>query len=128
MLDSLSKRRMVENQLYFRRPNQKVAGGFAELKKVAKDQDDKELLKDADPIINFFCECSDEDCMKKIRLRPGKYRELHKNKSQFTIKPGHNVPEIERIVMSRKNYIIVEKYNAPETEVKKPRSTNLDNS
>lgn len=128
MLDSLSKRRMEENQLYFRRPNQKVAGGFDELKKIAKDQGDNELLKDADPIINFFCECSDEDCKQRIRFRPGRYRALHKNKSHFTIMPGHDVPEIEHIVESSKNYIIVEKYNTPKAKVKKPRPTNLNNA
>lgn len=125
--ESTTERKLAENQLFFRQPNKKVSKGFKELKEIAVEQEQKDLLDDADPLINFYCECSDENCRKRIRMTPSKYEALHKNTSQFTILPGHDVPSIEHIVKSTKNYIVVEKYNAPKGRVDRPRRTNLHN-
>lgn len=123
----LSKKRIAENELFFRQPNKKVYEGFRELREVAKELNHKELLKEADPPINFYCECSDENCKKRIRIKPSQYGALHKNDSQFLILPGHSVPVIERTIKSAKNYKVVEKFIKPKGKINKPHKTNVDN-
>ncbi|MBW3568559.1 hypothetical protein KY385_00305 [Candidatus Parcubacteria bacterium] len=61
-------------------------------------------------------------------MKPSKYEALHKNSSQFVILPGHEVPSIEHIVSTAKNYIVVEKFEQPKGKIDRPRRTNLRNA
>jgi hypothetical protein len=128
MTESLSARRLVENEVFFRQRNERVVEGFAELRGVAEEENDTDWLPETDPAVHFYCECADEKCRERIILTPSKYAELHQNKSQFTVLPGHNVPEVERIVQSTNEYVVVEKYQTPPKKVTKTNRSGLNKS
>jgi hypothetical protein len=120
-----SARRLVENEVFFRQRNEQAVDGLADLKDIAKEDGQTEWLPDTDAPIEFYCECADEKCQKRVKLAPSTYAKLHQNKSQFTISPGHNVPAVERIMKSTKNYTVVEKYETPPGRVTTTNSTEL---
>ncbi len=127
MNKSLSLRRLVENEVYFRQRNEHVVNGFKELTKIAKEEGHTDYVPDMNTPIRFYCECADEKCRKRVKLSPSKYANLHKNRSQFVILPSHNVPEAERIRTSEKNYLVVEKYDTPPKKANTTKSTDLNN-
>lgn len=128
MSETMSKRRLAENEVIFRQANQKVAKGFKKLKEVANEDMTKEWLHRLDEPVPFFCECSDEKCHKRIKLKPSEYDRLHQNNSQFVLYPGHNIASLERIVRSEDQYIVVEKFITPPETVTKLNKTNLDHN
>lgn len=127
MNKALSLRRLVENEVYFRQRNEHVVDGFKKLAEVAKEEGQDGYLPDMQIPIHFYCECADEKCRKRVKMTPKKYAQLHKNRSQFVILPTHNVPEVERIRQTEKNYLLVEKYDTPPKKVNTTKSTDLNN-
>lgn len=59
--------------------------------------------------MSFLCECADTTCMKTIDLTPAEYEAAHDEPTHFPILPGHEWPEVERIVARHETYIVVEK-------------------
>jgi hypothetical protein len=57
----------------------------------------------------FVCECSDPDCMQVIRLPLEIYRSVRADDRRFLIAPDHEMPEIEDVVVKRKNWTVVRK-------------------
>jgi hypothetical protein len=96
-MDKLSERRLKENEVIFQQANKGVADFVLE-------------EKGGDPVIKFYCECSNMDCRERIPLRASKYSELHKNKRQFIALNGHEMPKIEKIVSKHEDFSVVEKY------------------
>jgi hypothetical protein len=88
--------RAARNEALFRRVNERVE----EVNKAFES-----ILEDAD----FFCECADIDCMEKIGMTLPEYEKLRDVSTHFAVKPGHVVPEAERVVEERPGYVVVEK-------------------
>lgn len=110
----MSEIRWAENEVVFRKANEGVTKNVASTKTIAKEEDQKEFIKDIDNLaLLFYCECADEKCRERISLTPKEYMEQHRNSSQFILMPGHHIPTIERIVFEGDKYIIVEKYMTP---------------
>ncbi|MBA3757422.1 hypothetical protein H0X09_00975 [Candidatus Saccharibacteria bacterium] len=128
MSEPSTERRLVENEVIFRQANETVVEGLEELRADAKALGQNDLAEDTDTPLHFFCECSNEDCRKRIVLKPSVYREVHQNSSQFILIPGHNVLEIERILKNNDDYLVVEKYMTPPApeNVDKLHQTDLD--
>lgn len=128
MTNSLSERRLAENQVIFRRKNENVTKNLKTLKEAVDSEGEASIVSDIDLPLHFYCECSDENCKRRIVLKPSEYNELHQNSSQFIVWPGHVVPKIERVVHSTDKLIVVEKMNTP-PKVKaedKLNTTNVD--
>lgn len=106
-MNGLSKQRLAENEVIFRSANRDAAEFVTE-------------TQGANKRLRFFCECSHIDCKEHITLSAHRYQELHKGKRQFITIPGHEIPEVERVIMSAPKYNVVEKYSNPpsDTEVK----------
>jgi hypothetical protein len=128
MHKDMSERRLVENEVFFRQANEKVANGLKELEELARLEGQPELAPDGDQIIQFYCECSDEKCRKRIGLTAKEYRKLHQNRDQFIVLPGHSMPELERTVKSEEKYVIVEKYLTAPEKANKMHPTDLDHN
>ena len=64
------------------------------LEEIREEQDD-----DPDAPIAFLCECSRLDCRDRI----------HRDSEAFVLVPGHEMPEVERIVDQEGDYLIVRK-------------------
>src|ERR1044072_3709931 len=87
--------RMVENEVIFRQANQKVQDGLARLEKMAIEHGQSEMVEKYDVPLHFYCECANENCRERIIMTSDKYKELHQNKSQFIVLPGHEEPIVE---------------------------------
>lgn len=127
-MHAVSVRRLVENEMFFKQPNQKVVEGLSDLEQLAEATDQQDLLPDTTQPIQFYCECSDGTCRKRIALTPGKYADLHKNHNQFIVLPGHEVPQIEHVITSTDDYTVVEKKTDVLQSVDTPNKTNIRNT
>lgn len=107
------EKRLAENELVFRQTNEEVQRGLRELREHAIEDGHASIAVREDIPLYFFCECANERCDKRILLPANTYRDIHQNSSQFVVLPGHNVPEVERIVARTPEYMIVEKNISP---------------
>lgn len=112
-MDAQLTKRLVENEAVFRKHNEKVESVFDELKQIASEEGQHDIAETDDMVLDFYCECSDEDCKKRVTLSLGQYSQIHANRNQFTIVPGHQVGAVEKIVSKTKQYYVVEKFIVP---------------
>jgi hypothetical protein len=61
----------------------------------------------------IVCECGDTDCTDRIELTREAYEAVRSESTQFAIKPGHEIPDVETIVSRHDDYVVVMKV-APE--------------
>jgi hypothetical protein len=59
---------------------------------------------------SFLCECADTSCMKTLELTASEYEAAHSSPTRFPILPGHELPDVERVVEQHDGYIVVEKF------------------
>ena len=62
-----------------------------------------------DSPVGFRCECAQLGCNQLIELTVREYEEIRANPRRFVVVPGHEHPEVETVVESRRGYVIVEK-------------------
>jgi hypothetical protein len=93
-VDDLTKRRLAHNEDLFREVNQarEQASAGAEEAKLA-----------------FVCECSDRDCTGRIEMTAGEFEQIRQSERRYAVLPGHEIPEIERIVEDRGAFEVVDK-------------------
>lgn len=128
MTDSVQAQRLVENEVMFRQANEQVPKDLQELKRASDADGEPALARNLDMPLHFYCECSDENCRTRIKLKPSKYAELHQNSSQFIVLPGHQVVAIEKIILETPSYFVVEKFVTPPTEANQLNRTDVDNN
>ena len=90
------ERRIGENEALFRMVNDEVRGL------------NRRFEANADPM-SVICECGRVDCTDRLELQPPEYEAVRENGRLFAIKPGHDDPQVERVVERHANYWIVEK-------------------
>ena len=117
---------MAENEVVFRRYNERVRQNFDEVIKMAKESGQEYLVPEDDTKLHFYCECSDENCRQRIMMRPSVYNKIHTNRRQFTIVRGHETKIIERIVRTESNYCVVEKFIKPPETARQLNPTGVD--
>jgi hypothetical protein len=114
MKATLQEKRWAQNELIFRQHNEKVIKELNSTKDIAKEHNQLEYTKGMDELtLLFYCECSDENCHDRIPLTPKQYEDKHQNKSQFVLLPGHEIPQIERVMHNYGHYMVVEKFIEP---------------
>ena len=59
--------------------------------------------------MSILCECGKLDCIEQIDLTVDEYRELRADPTRFAVKPGHEIPDVERIVGRHGGYFVVQK-------------------
>lgn len=124
----LSERRQIENEMIFRRVNEKVGDDLGNLDAMHIEEDNIDLLWDDTILLNFICECSDEDCKNRIPIKLSVYKKIHENRSAFIIKLKHQVKDIEKVILSEENYSVVEKNNSTAEPNDTLKTTSVDNS
>jgi hypothetical protein len=108
----LSERRQIENEMIFRRLNERVGDDLGSLDAMHIEDDNVHLVWDDTILLSFKCECSDEDCDKRIPIKLSVYKKIHENRDAFIIKLRHQVKEIEKVILTEDNYSVVEKNNS----------------
>ncbi|GAC1600315.1 MAG: hypothetical protein NVS3B29_00580 [Candidatus Saccharimonadales bacterium] len=100
---SNSQKRRAENEVIFRMRNNAV-------KDMAKRLQHNGLSPYA--VLQFTCECSNETCRDKVGLTVAEYEAVRGNSRDFIIQPGHEQPDIEKVV--KVGYVaVVEKFIEP---------------
>ena len=106
---STSERRQIENEMIFRRSNEKVTDGLVMLDAMHIEDGNPEMIHDADLTLNFLCECSDENCKERIPMKLKTFQKIHEDRDCFVIKLGHQVDTIEDILTTGDAYSVVKK-------------------
>ena len=66
--------------------------------------------READRLIAFICECADDRCTERLpALDLTVYRRVREQPRLFIVLPGHEDPQLARVVDDRGDYLIVEK-------------------
>lgn len=106
-------KKLAENEATFRLANERAISGLEKEIDKAGLQDESEPAVKSVTALYFYCECADETCTERIRLTIDEYQSLHRKSTQFIVLAGHVYPEIERVVKSKKDFLLVEKYEKP---------------
>jgi hypothetical protein len=67
--------------------------------------------------IEFVCECGNASCGEQIELSVEEYERVRAQPARFAVAPGHELPEIERIVERHSRYVVIEKHDPDAEEV-----------
>jgi hypothetical protein len=108
-----AERRMLKNEVVFRRKNRAVQKGLDDLVALAQDEGQEELIDPGLAKLHFFCECADENCRERIVLRAQTYKAAHANAKRFIVLPNHAIADIEKVIKTTASYSIVEKFMKP---------------
>ena len=89
-----------KNEALFREVNERIRG-------ITTDFGDAE----------FLCECGDPTCALPVALDLAEYEAVRDNPAQFVLVPGHEMPEVEDVVMQNERYAVVRKHPGVPTEL-----------
>jgi hypothetical protein len=67
-----------------------------------------------DNALDFRCECGRPDCDGYVSMPAADYERVRSDNDRFVLVPGHEDPEIERVVERAERYVVVDK--RPEAE------------
>lgn len=124
----LPERRQIENEMIFRRANEVVGTNLDEIDANHLEDGNPELVRDEDILLEFRCECSDEDCEVRIPIKLSVYQTIHENRDAFIIKLKHQVNAIEKVILTEDHYSVVEKNNSTAEPGNTLNITAIDNS
>ncbi len=124
---ALVRKRQAENESVFREANEKVQADLENFTTLAYSEGQADLAPTQDMVLNFCCECSDENCRERIPMSIGEYSRLHQDRHNFIISPNHETPAIEFPVAKRKRFWLVRKFVSPSEKNATLRSTPTDN-
>ncbi len=123
-----TEKRMLENEAVFRERNNHLQSWFNKFKQLARKETNSATSLDVNKNLRFYCECSDENCHKRIKISQAAYQRIHKDAKSFVVLPGHEVTAIEDIVTESPSYSIVKKHKTPPKSPGVLRATSLDNA
>ena len=98
-MSSLWEQRAARNEALFREVNENIAR-----------LEERHGTTTAEPV--FLCECANADCAQQVAATPDVYARVREQPRQFLVIPGHEEPELERVVERHPDYLIVEKTGA----------------
>lgn len=60
--------------------------------------------------MQFHCECDNKDCAETIMMSTEEYQQVHRKTKYFVVVPSHVRLDLEEVVTSFHNYILVSKF------------------
>ena len=57
----------------------------------------------------IVCECGDPECIERFTITAEAYADVRRDVHYFAVVPGHEVPDVERVVERHGSYLVVEK-------------------
>jgi hypothetical protein len=99
------ERRLARNETLYRDVNERVS-------EVAE-----QFEAEPDMPIGFICECGAADCTEPIALTLADYEAIRAEPTRFAVVPGHELPEVERVVGRHPAYFVVEKSEEEAQEI-----------
>lgn len=68
--------------------------------------------------VDFLCECGAAGgCGQHVRVPLDMYERVRLQDDRFVVRPGHETPELERVVTRTESYVVVDKIPAAEPYV-----------
>lgn len=107
-----AERRQIENEMIFRRINEKVGDDLGALDAMHIEDGNIHLIRDEDLMLRFKCECSDENCAVRIPMLLSEYQKIHTDRDTFIVMPNHQVDPIETVMKESLLYNVVKKNNS----------------
>jgi hypothetical protein len=87
--------RIVANEARFRQVNEELVGLM-----VAESPGDT---------MDVVCECGQAACAELVPLSRAEYEAVRSDPTQFAVKPGHEVIEVEDVVLRSESFFVVRK-------------------
>lgn len=94
-MDEPLQRRVAANESVFRKVNDAIERGL--------------WPGEADSPVAFRCECASLQCNRLVELTPTAYERVRANPRRFLVLRGHELPEVETVVESHDDYVVVQK-------------------
>jgi hypothetical protein len=94
--------RVARNEAVFRNVNREL------------EQASRAAGSDADDRLEIICECGQDDCGATVTLTISEYDESHGQRDRFVVSPGHEDPDLERVVTRKEHYLVVDKFGEAE--------------
>jgi hypothetical protein len=91
------EKRLAQNESIFRSVNERI------------EEAATSGVRDAH-VFEFVCECSNADCNLMLPMTVAEYERVRADPTQFVVAPGHDLPEIETVVVRRGGYQVVKKH------------------
>ena len=98
-MSSLWEQRAARNEALFREVNENIAR-----------LEERHGTTSTRPV--YICECADAACTEQIVIDPDTYSRVRAEARYFFVRPGHQDPELERVVETHSDYLVVEKTGA----------------
>jgi hypothetical protein len=64
--------------------------------------------------LQLICECGQPDCTATLTLTIANYDDIHRERDRFAVAPGHQNPDLERVVKETDGFVVVDKFGAAE--------------
>jgi hypothetical protein len=104
---SLSDERLAKNEILFRAVNERL----------------DDLATPWSKTTDYLCECSETSCVEIVELTNDEYERVRSRATVFVVVPGHERPEIEKLVEANERFMLVEKVVAVDEIIEEdPRS------
>jgi len=109
-MDDRPQQRLAANEVIFRDVNEGIERG--------------QWPGEPEAPVGFRCECARLGCNELIELTLAEYEQIRADPRRFVMVDGHEVPEVETVVQTVRDYVIVEKRDAAgdRAEAADPRS------
>lgn len=124
----IAEQRQIENEMIFRRANEEIGDGFDEIDAMHIADDNPGMIRTDDLVLHFKCECSDENCDERIKIKLSVYQAIHTDRDTFIVKPDHEVKLIEKVISKEAEYSVVKKNNSTAEPGDILNTTPIDNS
>jgi len=89
------KDRVAHNESLFREVNERIEAGHGSADR-------------SDPAA-FRCECGSLRCNMLVELTLSEYERVRATSTHFFVVPGHEIPEVERVIERAATFVVVEK-------------------
>ena len=89
------ERRVGRNQALFRQTNEAIEQGL--------------WPGDRRESVRFRCECARLDCHEVVEVTIAEYESVRAFSRRFLVRPGHEAPEVERVIERHDGWTVVEK-------------------
>src|SRR3954447_5336287 len=94
---AMDEARMAQTEAVYREVNEAIAQTAVRFEATETD---------------FVCECADPKCAHRITAGLDEYEDVRADATHFIVAPGHDEPDIERVVDRNGEFMVVEKFGA----------------
>jgi len=95
-MSSLWEQRAARNEALFREVNENIAR-----------LEERHGTTNTEPA--YVCECANAGCAEQFVIDPETYRRVRAQPRLLFVRPGHEDPQLERVVERHDDYLVVEK-------------------